>query len=229
MQTKQKIQEQLKCDYCEKDTPDKIMDIIFSRQKTYCLCPNCLSVMIQTRQLELENRMDLQDSITGKPGAVEYHCSPTEKYILEKDAMMRLLSRNLYPSEYFALKTDSTFQYMLHDDFYSESGRALQPVLKSGMKEVTSIRDTAYSLYKTDWINQHIEPQRMLRVCRNFELWKMETGETDRTFTEWLDEFGFEGEIYACMEEFLDTEYKDREYMLWLLKEKELIELYLNS
>ena len=47
------------------------------------------------------------------------------------------------------------------------------------------------------------------------------------TYEDYLDEFGYDGEIYACYDEFLDNEYLDHIYMESLLQpHADLIELY---
>ena len=54
-------------------------------------------------------------------------------YSLDKEIMHRLLKYNLKPEEYLKLKEigeekGKGFQYMIHDDFYTEDGIAIQPI-----------------------------------------------------------------------------------------------------
>lgn len=92
------------------------------------LCPNCLAVAFLNNKLHFVNNLDLICDITGKRGAVEF-ISEHEYYCLNSKAMLRLISHNLKPREYKILaKKYGEYQYMLHDDFYSENGFALQPL-----------------------------------------------------------------------------------------------------
>jgi hypothetical protein len=45
-------------------------------------------------------------------------------------------------------------------------------------------------------------------------------------YEDYLGEFGYDGEIYVCYEEFIDNEYLDHIYMHNLLDNPKLIELY---
>ena len=116
------------CDYCNKKYTDSIIEIIKCVNKTHILCPNCRAIHIQNSSFELEEAIDLDDDILGTPGAVVF-TSGDEEYYLKKDTMLRLLSHSLLPEEYKALKKDC-FQYMLHCDFYTKDGIALQPLKK---------------------------------------------------------------------------------------------------
>jgi hypothetical protein len=46
------------------------------------------------------------------------------------------------------------------------------------------------------------------------------------TYNDYLEEFGYDGELYVCYEEFCDIEYHDKEYMCSLLSDAGLISLY---
>ncbi len=94
--------------------------------------------------------------------------------------------------------------------------------------EGTAIEDLAYELYKVDWMRS-ISAKRQAKALKN---WYKETDEEERedyTFEDYLDEVGFDGEIYACYDEFLDNEYQDEEYMQKLLGSKKLFAEYLKS
>lgn len=83
-----------------------------------------------------------------------------------------------------------------------------------------SIDELCYRLYKIDWL-ERIGTERRLEVLRDY----FEEGEGE-PYSEYFDERGYQGEIYAGYEEFLDNEFKDEEYMDSLLKREGLKEHY---
>jgi hypothetical protein len=50
--------------------------------------------------------------------------------------------------------------------------------------------------------------------------------DTEYTYNDYLEEFGYDGELYVCYEEFLENEYRDDDYMCSLLDNEELIAIY---
>lgn len=45
-------------------------------------------------------------------------------------------------------------------------------------------------------------------------------------YSEWMDEFGYDGECYVCFGEFLDCEYQDESYIESLLNNDTLYQFY---
>jgi hypothetical protein len=92
------------------------------------LCLNCCIIKEMENALILENNEDFICEVSNKKGAVKYTCG-NEVYILDKEIMHRLIRRHLKPEEYLKLSSNRTeLTYMIHDDFYTEDGTALQPV-----------------------------------------------------------------------------------------------------
>lgn len=89
------------------------------------------------------------------------------------------------------------------------------------------IAHLCYELYKLDWESDHkITPKRKRDALFDYYKGLVDDDET-YTYEDYLDEFGYDGEIYACYDEFLDNEYLDDEYMHILLKgHTKLIKLY---
>ena len=117
----------MKCENCKKEC-DAIMIKIKDAVRELNLCPNCLAISFLENEISFLNDPNLVDDITGKPGAVEF-VSHNERYVLERRAMMRLISHNLKKNEYLVLaKKYGADKYMIHDDFYAEDGTALQPM-----------------------------------------------------------------------------------------------------
>lgn len=110
------------CD-CHKHYPiiiEKITDANGSR----FFCPNCLA--FSCHDMSLVNIPNLQDDITGKPGAVVFEAYK-ERYQLDAECMRRLISHSLKPHEVLALRKKYGAEvFMLHDDFYDDEGHTLQ-------------------------------------------------------------------------------------------------------
>lgn len=88
------------------------------------------------------------------------------------------------------------------------------------------IRKLCYELYKVDWKRDHMITTdiEMDSIKDYYEV--LIEYDADYTYEEYLNEFGYEGELYVCYEEFLDTEYQDISYIRYLLDNEELISLY---
>lgn len=85
---------------------------------------------------------------------------------------------------------------------------------------MSNIRRFVYALYKADWILTNIgRPILAATYAEYCKAILSEDIDSDLSFEDYLEEFGFNGGIYACYEEFLANEYRDREYMANLLGE----------
>ena len=84
-----------------------------------------------------------------------------------------------------------------------------------------NIKEIAYERYKLDWLLSH---GYTLADLMN-ELDQMQEESPDdsvsQLFTDWEYGFGFGNEIWACYEEFLESEYQNAFYMLQLLSWEE--------
>ena len=75
-----------------------------------------------------------------------------------------------------------------------------------------TIRELAYELYKMDWMRR-ISCDIQMDTLKDYY---QETTEEDReiyTFEDYVLEFGYQGRLYACYEEFLEEEYLDESYI----------------
>ena len=79
------------------------------------------------------------------------------------------------------------------------------------------IKKIAYELYKLNWINVHIPIARQLATYREYIVEQEEDYDDNYTYEDFLFDNGFQGELYADFEEFLENEYMDKEYMRYLL------------
>jgi hypothetical protein len=87
------------------------------------------------------------------------------------------------------------------------------------------IRRLCYALYKVDWEYSHmITAERKMDSLKNYF-----EDEDYIQYSEYLEEYGYDGELYVCFEEFLDAEYQDEEYMCRLLDKENLIAMYLKD
>lgn len=85
----------------------------------------------------------------------------------------------------------------------------------------SDIRQKAYKKYQHDWMISHgIGEDALNKVIQEYVA---DTKEDcpEMAFSEWLFEHGFDGSIWVCYDEFLGTEYQDKEYMVYLLTEDE--------
>lgn len=92
-----------------------------------------------------------------------------------------------------------------------------------------NISKIAYELYKQDWIDTHTtEKERInsLRDYYSFAKQSIDNYNEYSSYEDWLSDFGFNGFIYSCYEEFLDNEYNDKEYIFNLLADTKLFDLY---
>lgn len=92
-----------------------------------------------------------------------------------------------------------------------------------------TIRKLSYELYKIDWKKNHnITYEKEMNNIKDYYKGLVDE-DSEYTYEDYLDEFGYNGEIYACFDEFMDMEYEDEEYMQTLLNDKELFKKYLED
>lgn len=79
------------------------------------------------------------------------------------------------------------------------------------MMDSTAFKTKCYELYQLDWLRAH---GYTLQDVFDFVHEVHEEGlDADVKIQDLFLEKGFHGELFACMEEFLDTEYQDNDYM----------------
>lgn len=117
-----------KCMICGYNKVQNILVQLVDAEKTRIMCPNCIAQAVALGNITFEADYNLIDDITGLPGAVQFCFSnDTEHYTLSPRAMIRLLAHDLRAHEWKALVAKYGEQYMLHDDFYTKDGEAIQP------------------------------------------------------------------------------------------------------
>lgn len=91
-----------------------------------------------------------------------------------------------------------------------------------------TIKELCYELYKIDWESiHHIKPKRKMENLKVFYEENKINHYPYSSYKEYLMEVGYNGEIYACFDEFLNNEYQDEGYIMALLDNEELFEEYL--
>ena len=83
-----------------------------------------------------------------------------------------------------------------------------------------------YELYKIDWMRR-ISADRQMDSLKKYYL-DAEMDTTPTSYEEVLEEFGFDGEMYVCYEEFKENEFKDKTFMKNLLDNDKLYMKYLH-
>ena len=90
------------------------------------------------------------------------------------------------------------------------------------------ISELCYELYKVDWKQFHIGVEREKQSIKDYYKFLIEEDLDDilYTYDDYIEEFGYNGEMYVCYEEFLEMEYLDEYYIRSLLNNVQLIEMY---
>lgn len=87
---------------------------------------------------------------------------------------------------------------------------------------IEQIRKLCYELYKIDWKKSHmITPEMEKDLVRNYyeEVVFSPDFDGDYSLEDYVFDYGYEGQLYACYDEFLGAEYLDKDYVLTLLPE----------
>lgn len=102
--------------------------------------------------------------------------------------------------------------------------------IENGIVNTFDISEIAYELYKQDWIDSNVTQEDRLNTLRKYFKYRKECLENNDevdSFDEWLWESGYgNGSLYVCYEEFCDEEYRDRDYIRYLLNDTELFLMY---
>lgn len=81
--------------------------------------------------------------------------------------------------------------------------------------KITNIRELCYELYKLNWLNTNVSTRiQMDNLLDYYEV--VENGSSE-SYEEYLGQNGFGYEIYVCFDEFIDFEYRDRDFIGELL------------
>ena len=118
------------CDNCKKNFPFIIAEITDAK-RTVRYCPNCMAIKLCNEEIKFTPDKTLLCEITNKLGAVHYR-TIDEDFILNPSTMIRFISHNLTVREYKKIRELCDLydmnDYMIHDDFYTEDGIAIQPL-----------------------------------------------------------------------------------------------------
>ena len=89
-----------------------------------------------------------------------------------------------------------------------------------------NIRKLCYELYKIDWKHSHmITKEREMDSIKDYYEGLIDN-DIEYTYEDYIEAFGYDGELYVCYEEFCDAEYYDVDYMRTLLDNDKLINIY---
>jgi len=114
-------------------------------------------------------------------------------------------------------------QQYLSDDFHLKQDEE---------KDVPSIRQIAYELYKQDWTRTFIDKNQMMNTCRDYftEIMTKEPNQKTEDFDSWVQKNGYTGCTIAkkpvSFEEFVQTMYKAPYSMCKLLQDELFIDAY---
>lgn len=91
------------------------------------------------------------------------------------------------------------------------------------------ISKLCYELYKIDWKRNHmITADREMDSIKNYYEFLVEEDIRHNLYTydDYIEEFGYDGELYVCYEEFIEAEYLEDDYICGLLDNHRLIDMY---
>lgn len=88
------------------------------------------------------------------------------------------------------------------------------------------ISKLCYELYKVDWKRVHITPDIEMDCIKDYYNGLVD-GDDVYTLEDYTFDFGYNGMVYACYDEFCEAEYLDKDYICGLLDNEKLFELYL--
>lgn len=92
----------------------------------------------------------------------------------------------------------------------------------------TVIRKLCYELYKIDWKRRHITADIEMDNIKDYYEGLIDY-DTDYTYEDYVSEFGYNGYLYVCYEEFCEYEYPSKDYICGLLDNGKLIQMYLED
>ena len=90
---------------------------------------------------------------------------------------------------------------------------------KENIKEFT--QKAVYKLYQIDW-ERRISAERKADDVKDFFESCIENHYTpcfEETYSQWLYDNGYSGELYVCYEEFLEEEFQNKDYIRELVGE----------
>lgn len=89
------------------------------------------------------------------------------------------------------------------------------------------IKRLAYELYKIDWKHNHmITADTEMDAVKDYFEGLVSSVNFEYTYEDYIEEFGYNGELYVSFEEFIKTEYLDDDYICGLLGSAKLIGMY---
>lgn len=88
------------------------------------------------------------------------------------------------------------------------------------------IRELCYELYKIDWMRR-ISADRIADSLKEF--YQDCNDISDYSYEDFINENGYNGDLYVCYDEFLGAEYTDEEYMRGLLDNDMLFAEYVQD
>ena len=176
----------------------------------------------EKRKLDIQEVRNVLTELN--PGDTLKMCSfpyPSHRYL--RDDKIEEAEQNIMDNEELMLQISDQFQeiQVMCNSSYNKS-------MEAACKGYETIEVIAYQRYQQDWIrNRHYSEAFLQRIHKEHE----EYFQVNRciSFAEYIDEFGFEGECYACIDEFLESEYLDETYMKSLLDEKEYLEYLIDQ
>lgn len=92
------------------------------------------------------------------------------------------------------------------------------------------IERISYRKYQWNWLMSHNYLfSDLVDIANEWLAERLSNSEYEDSLSEFIYEYGFHGELWACFDEFLSTEFQDKEFMKRLLSEDEYAEYLKNG
>lgn len=101
---------------------------------------------------------------------------------------------------------------------------------KSVNAQVEVMRKLCYDLYKADWMRR-ISAEQISDTIKNYYTECVRIIDYDKprisytmSYEDFVSETGYDGAIYVCFDEFIESEFKDLDYMKDLIGDMKLVD-----
>ena len=89
------------------------------------------------------------------------------------------------------------------------------------------IQKALYETYKTYWMRNHISIDQIIKTINEFQQSRFD--DEYENLEDFIADNGYDGQLYASFNEFLNNEYLDTDYMLSLIENDTVREAYLED
>ncbi len=207
-------------------------------------CPNKVLVTIELLGMDLfdEERLNLQRKNNVRHEQLTCEEVPTKEAVISVDGKTKtvLIAKESDKGAATAAGIDKgIYCYVPKDIFYSTEAAINQFIQESvpGRLPREEFEKACYEAYKLNWMlsRGYTLQNYLMAIADEDDAARYEgeypegnTWEIFEALNDSFEETGFDGSLWACFDEFMDTEFQDREYMENLLQmmPRHMLEFY---